>query len=135
MQSLASALNINIDTPTNAIALKAADGSEWFVELSANGEHVIVHTDTGRWVAPTLLRQDDLERLLALNTDLSLMQGAWLGIHEASNSLRLMTTVPAACADVETVDRNIGKLHALRETITGALLGNRGTRPPAIAAA
>lgn len=135
MQSLASTLNISIDTPTNAISLEAADGTEWFIELSASGEHVVVHTDTGRWVAPTLLRQDDLERLLALNTDLRLMQGAWLGIHEASNSLRLMTTVPASSASVEAVDRKIGKLHALRETITGALLRNRSTHMPAVSTA
>lgn len=135
MQSLAHALRVDIDTPTNAISLEATDGSQWFIELSSNGDHVIVHTDTGRAVAPTLLRPEALERLLALNTDLKLMQGAWLGIHEASNSLRLMTAVPAASANVETVDRKIGKLHALRETITSALLGDRGARMPVAAIA
>lgn len=135
MPSLAHALHLDIDTPTNAIALEAADGSQWFVELAANGDQVIVHTDTGRGVAPTHLRPEALERLLALNTDLRLMQGAWLGIHEASNSLRLMTTIPAASANVETLDRKIGNLHALRETITRALLGDQGARMPVAAIA
>ncbi|BAN53529.1 MULTISPECIES: type III secretion system chaperone [Pseudomonas] len=80
MQGLALSLT------TGAVCFQQANGEKWGVEVADDGSHLLLHHNFSG------LRVGDsawMNKLLELNADYSFMQGAWFGLHQATQSCRI----------------------------------------------
>lgn len=86
---LVNSLGFDINDLSNAIALQETSGHQWFIETLENSDDFFIHTVIDPKTIASLLDFSKLHQLLILNSNIRLMQGAWLGVDDRSNTLRL----------------------------------------------
>ena len=98
-----SSQGFKLSLASGAVCFQQQDGGEWCVEIINDGDHLLLHHiffELGR------IGSAEINQLMGLNSNYSFMQGAWFGIHQATQSCRVFKTL-----QVDTLTANLVHEH------------------------
>lgn len=116
VHELGLSTGLSLSISEGATILTGQDGHEYWIESTEGSELIIMHTSIGDDISSSSTLEETL-RLLALNTKVELMKGAWLGIHPGTKTLRLCVAAPIDFVDANILVTLLGNLLELASTI------------------
>ena len=107
-KALSEWIGAPIDLSKGAIRLQLGEYGPWWLELDPGASMLTIQHTVARFSEP------DAKHWLALNTDLRLLGGAWLGLHLPSSTVRLMLHLDLDRFDATDLVNVMGNLLELR---------------------
>lgn len=116
LQGFSRKANVRVARSRNANIITMQDGKEVWLESPEESALFIVHI-TLLEKCSRELRPNQYINLLKLNSQLDKMQGAWVAIHEETNSLRLCVAIPVESVDAEMIENIVGNIIEFSEEV------------------
>ncbi|HDS1817649.1 TPA: CesT family type III secretion system chaperone [Pseudomonas putida] len=98
---------LTLDLASGAVCFQQENGEAWCVEIISDGDHLLLHHNFSG-----LGRIDGVgvNKLMELNANYSFMQGAWFGLHQATQSCRIFKLVQVDSLTVSLMREHLKKL-------------------------
>lgn len=118
---LGKRLGVPLSNRDGASVITLDTGKELWVEGSDNSELIVMHTQAGELSANDLY-PNQLQQFLELNTQPDTLKGAWIGIHQGTNTVRFCVAAPVNFVDAEVLEVLANGLMDLAESTVEALV-------------
>jgi len=92
------------------------------VEITRSMENFLIHSTIFPGEKASYMQAVDLHRALTLNMHVDLLQGAWIGIEDKTNTLRLCAATSVRDAEVNALRAIVLRLVDLRKRIGTIIL-------------
>jgi len=122
-RDLAESLGFNSYEPSAATLFRERNGDgEVIVEITRSMENFLIHSTIFPGEKASYMQAVDLHRALTLNMHVDLLQGAWIGIEDKTNTLRLCAATSVRDAEVNALRAIVLRLVDLRKRIGTIIL-------------
>jgi hypothetical protein len=109
-------LGLRIPTYQGAAVIHFDNQQEIGLEFSTDSSLFVLHSPLMP-LAPHAADLWTLQTILRLNSRIDLLQGGWLGVHTASNTLRYFFAIPSQHATTELVLQLVNTLLSVKQSI------------------
>ncbi len=114
IKKLSRVLELPLTFSNQAVSFVQDDGSHWQIEFTSDNKSMLVHSS----LKPTReLSHNELQRLLALNTYQELLSGAYIGLCEKTQRIKLLYRCEITTLDIAELPEILGKLMEVRTNL------------------
>jgi hypothetical protein len=114
LSDFCSSQGLSISFNSGAICLQQKDSKKWYIEITDDDHYLLFHhkVTTSFNVNP-----DQMSKLLQMNANYSLMGGAWMGIHNNTQSCRIFKRLEINSLTTDVIKEEINNFISLTKNI------------------
>lgn len=90
ISEFSSLQGLTLNLASGAVCFQQENGEVCCVEITSDGDHLLLYYN---FLKVSKFDSADIDKLMGLNANYSIMQGAWFGLHRETQSCKIFKTL------------------------------------------